>query len=324
MDKNNNDVKTLLSNIDNINSIILNEKNRLITKDYLNKIFQKYRVPHTVNDIKLFEIAMTHSSYIERDFTIQKNLHYIFKNISTISDKELIQMDDENMSLCIQLKQDSYETLEYVGDAILRNILSEYLFCRYSKTLDQGCLSSLRALIESDKSFSAYSRLLGLNKYVLISKSHELNMTRDKGIKMLCDIFESFICALYFDVLKINYSEIGENPFLINVDRGNAYQICYKFIVNLIEDIDHGLDFASMLEINTNYKTRLIAFYQKNQWSNPVYEVLKTKIVKNKKYYLVGVYDNEHNIIGRAESATKKEAEKSCAMFALKHFGESI
>ena len=63
---------------DDLIRYILNEKNRVITKDYIKNTLYHYGIDYTPKDIKLFEIAMTHPSYIYKDWTELKNFKMIF------------------------------------------------------------------------------------------------------------------------------------------------------------------------------------------------------------------------------------------------------
>ena len=66
----------------NLINYILNEKNRVITKDYIKTTMKNYGIDYQVNDIKLFQISMTHISYIQKNFTDTKNFKSIFMGIN--------------------------------------------------------------------------------------------------------------------------------------------------------------------------------------------------------------------------------------------------
>ena len=305
----------------NIEDIILNEKNRQITKDYLKKTFTKYGINYVINDIRLFEICVTHTSYLNLDYSDIKNFKTIFKGLTITDDIKINPIEEEIKQKVIQLKTESYERLEFYGDALMRSILSEYLICRFPE-MNPGELSHLRSQIENNRSFSSFCKIIGLNKYILISRINEILGARDKDINLQCDVFEAFICALYFDVSNIKYDDIGYTIGIIHKDRGEAYQKCYEFVVNLIENENEGLDICSILEVNTNYKSRLINVYHSFGWKDPVYPLLNTIQNENKQTYLVGLYDNKKNIIAEFESSSKQSAEKMCALIALNNFGK--
>jgi hypothetical protein len=61
----------------NLIKYILNEKNRLITEDYITEVLKNYNIEYEVQDLKLFQIAMTHPSYIYKDWEDIKNFKMI-------------------------------------------------------------------------------------------------------------------------------------------------------------------------------------------------------------------------------------------------------
>ena len=298
--------------IDNIEGLVLNEKNRLITKAYIKKIISDYiNIEYTPNDINIFEISMTHTSYLKKDYTILKNFKSIYENINVPLGDSIEPI--KSLKEAVQLKTISYERLEFVGDSILRLIISDYLFTRYPE-MGPGNLSDLRSQIENRKSFSSICTKLSLHKYVLLSKSYECNNTRDKNEKIQCDIFEAFIAALYYDISNISYDEIGVKFDLINVDKSKSYNICYSLVVKLIEK---ELDLTILLEVDTNYKNCLLRHYHKLNWLVPTYTSINIETINSKKHYTCGVFDNSKNIIGKGTSTSKSKSEKIAAKNAL-------
>ena len=302
---------------ENIDIVILNSKNRIITKDYICKLMKKYiDIDYEVNDIKLFEISMTHDSYTIKDWKDIKNIKSIFPNGNISNGENIISIKSKND--VVPLKDISYERLEFFGDALLRVFSSDYLVSRYDE-FGPGELTDTRALIENRKAFSEISKKISLNKYLLISKNYEMIHAREKDDKLLCDLFESFICALFYDICKIKYSDLGKKEDLMNMERGFAYQICWYLVVKLIEE---ELNIPSLLENDTNYKKKLLIEYHKLNWTPPVYRLISTKTDEkqlNKKYYKTGVYDNEKNIIGTGYSSCKSTSEKLSAKNALQY-----
>ena len=293
---------------DNLIKYILNEKNRIITKDYIKNALYNYGIDYVPKDMKLFEIAMTHPSYIYKDWTDLKNFKMIFMSINVVGGDMLVPISKEQMA--VPLGTTSYERLEFLGDSILRLIISDYLFVRYEE-MQEGELTKLRSQIENGSSLAEMTRKIGLNKYVLISRNHEVIKGREKNEKIQCDIFEAFIAALFLDACGITYDEICKmNLFnktastklncydLIARNRGDGYQKCYDFVVSLIED---EIDLTKLLETDTNYKDKLLQHFHELGWGDPTYGTMDTIIDSNKmgkKYFKMYVRDNEKNIIG--------------------------
>jgi ribonuclease-3 len=302
----------------NLINYILNEKNRVITKEYIRTTMANYGIDYQVNDIKLFQIEMTHTSYIKKDFTNSKNFKSIFMGINLIGGDMLVPISREQIEFAVQLGSVSYERLEFLGDSILRQVISDYLFVRY-KEMQEGNLTKLRSQIENGSSLAEMTRRIGLQKYVLLSRNQEVIKARDKNDKIQCDIFEAFVSALYLDTMRISYNDIGKNLELIQKDRSYAYQVCYDFVIALIED---EIDLTELLETDTNYKDKLLQYYHECNWGDPKYntmDVLYDNSKLGKKYFKMYVRDLDGNIIGIGTGSSKQKGEKMAAKKALQY-----
>ncbi len=302
----------------NLINYILNEKNRVITKEYIRNTLSNYGIDYQVNDIRLFQIAMTHTSYIKKDFKNAKNFKSIFMGINLIGGDMLVPISKEQIEFAVPLGAVSYERIEYLGDSILRQIVSDYLFVRY-KEMQEGHLTKLRSQIENGSSLAEMTRRIGLQKYVLLSRNQEVLKARDKNDKIQCDIFEAFVAALYLDKMKISYNDIGKDPELIQKSRSDAYQLCYDFVIALIED---EIDLTALLETDTNYKDKLLQYYHECNWGDPKYntmDILYDNSKLGKKYFKMYVRDLDGNIIGIGMGSSKQKGEKLAAKKALQH-----
>ena len=92
---------------------VLNEKNTRITKKYIEEVFKNYGIQYEVNDIAIFHIAMTHPSYINKDYREIKNLKSILMGINFLKNEELIPISDEQKNMAVPLGETSYERLEF-------------------------------------------------------------------------------------------------------------------------------------------------------------------------------------------------------------------
>ena len=86
---------------DNLIKYILNEKNRVITKDYIKNTLNNYKIDYIIKDIKLFEIAMTHSSYIYRDWTNLKFFKSIFMGINVLGGDMLLPITQNQINMVV-------------------------------------------------------------------------------------------------------------------------------------------------------------------------------------------------------------------------------
>ena len=93
-------------------------------------------------------------------------------------------------------KCDSYERLEYLGDAVFELIMSEYLYKNTDKV--EGEMTKLRAHYVCENALYEYSIRLGLNEELRLGKGEEDNDGRHRKA-IVADIFESFIGALFLD-----------------------------------------------------------------------------------------------------------------------------
>lgn len=301
-----------------IKKYVLNEKNTKITKKYIEDVFSLYGINYEVYDINIFHIAMTHPSYTNKDYREIKNLKSILMGINFLKGEDLIPISEEQIHMAVPLGDTSYERLEFLGDSILRQIISDYLFTRYNN-MDEGDLTKLRSQIENGSSLAEMTRKIGLHKYMLIPRNLEVNSAREKNNKFQCDIFEAIIAAVYYDSLKIKYKDIGISNDLIYKDRGYGYSLCFKFVTKLIED---EIDLTMLLETESNHKDELLQTYHKLGWGDPKYNLME-EIINNdrmgKKYFKMYVRDNEGNIIGVGIGSSKQKGEKIAAKKALQY-----
>lgn len=315
LDKTNNDQEQ-------IKNYVLNEKNTKITKKYIEDIFKNYGIDYKVYDIDIFHIAMTHPSYTNKDYREMKNLKSILMGINFIKGEDLIPISNKYKHMAVPLGEKSYERLEFIGDSILRIIISDYLFTRYND-MDEGGLTKLRSQIENGSSLAEMTRKIGLHKYMLIPRNLEVNNAREKNNKFQCDIFEALIAAIFYDSLKIKYDDIGLRNDLINIYRGYSYNLCFKFVTSLIENV---IDLTMLLETETNHKDELLQTFHKLGWGDPKYNLMET-IINNdrmgKKYFKMYVRDNDGNIIGIGIGASKQKGEKIAAYNALHYLNNT-
>ena len=285
----------------NYDKFLINQNNVLIRKKDIKKIlklcrktFKKRNITYKVTTLALFIEAMTHNSYIESYNEYDANLKFLIKNVNN---KHMIPI--ENSIDIIPLQKKCYERLEFLGDSVIRLVVCEYLYNRYPKE-NEGFLSKLKIKIECGETLSKLSKLIGLDKFMLISRHIELNGARNEfEIGILGDVFEAFVGALF-------------------LDSGSDYNLCKIFIIKLIET---RLDLSELLYNETNYKDLLMQHYHRMKWPTPVYETIETIENMNKKIFIMAVRDNNNNVVGTGEGTSKKKGEQLAAKRALMHCG---
>lgn len=121
---------------------------------------------------------------------IEKILNYRFKDAS-ILEKALTHASYANEQNCA-----SNERMEFLGDAVLQIIVSDYIFFKSDK--DEGVLSKIRSNAVSSDSLSRVSLSLGLDKFLLLGESQRRNMN-NLHFKTYANLYEALLCAIYLD-----------------------------------------------------------------------------------------------------------------------------
>ena len=257
----------------NINNILIKE-NDIITILKNNDVHIE-----NINHIEYFHEAFIHKSYCKK--TIYPN------HILDAAKKEI-----NNINL-LELRTNSYERLEYLGDSIIKAAVRTYLIERYMDQ-DEGFLTRLQTKIEDKYNLAMMSKKLGLEKYFIISKQIEMLNGRNLN-KIHEDIFEAFIGALY---------------------KSNGYEFCLLLIVNLLETL---IDWSEKLYCDNNYKDYLLRIFHQKKWNEPIYTTIKTDGLPHQRKYIMGINNpNENNTyLGYGLGNTKKEGEQKASKMAL-------
>ena len=286
------------------NSVIynINPENRLITKEFINDIMVRFRINdkrkqiYKVNNLDYFITATTHKTY---------SLDVSEEEYNTIKEMYYVNYPDSNY---VFIQNTNYERLEFIGDSIIKPILTDYI-TSYFINQNEGFLSKLRSRLEKTQFFSNLTKLLNLKDYILISRQYEETDTRNTNLSIMEDVFEAFIGALYLDAKE-------------QKDCGYAFKVIHDLIYNIFESDTFNLDLRKM-SIDDNYKDKLNSFCNMNKLPQPVYKLKDVQSITSKrgnnmyKYneYTVLVIVREFEAIGK--SKTKKDAEQKAALNML-------
>lgn len=223
---------------------------------------------------------MSHNRYEE----LENKIDYVFKDKKHL-DIAFTHKSYSNEKTCV--KPESYERYEYLGDAILEFLTSEYLFVNYpDKT--EGQLTKLRASLVCEATLSKIARNLQLGYYGLFSKG-EKNTGGQNRDSILCDMFESLLGAIYNDG--------GLTP---------ARNFVKKF---LLTDIEHK-------QLFYDAKSNLQEYAQKHE-KQLSYTILEEKGPDHDKEYVVQVMlGNEKGACGVGHN--RKNAEQMAAFNTLR------
>lgn len=188
-------------------------------------------------------------------------------------------------------KYNSNERLEFLGDAVLSMVVTDYLFANHINEAE-GSLTKLRSMMVNRYALAHCAKELGLEKFIKISHGAEKNL-RSGSDSMLSDAVEAIIAAVYLD---------------------SGYNAATDFIVKVLIPI---IIKSSLLE-DCNYKSQLLEEVQKNGRKAPVYEVLEEIGPPHNKEFVVGVLV-DGTVKGTGKGKNKKEAEQKAAFAALEN-----
>jgi ribonuclease-3 len=291
---------------DIFNEIIfsLNSKNKLITNEIIELTIKKYNLNYKIKNQKLFIQVFSHKSYCI-------NVEYINKYNYIIDEFNKTYLNYKNI---IPIQEISYERLEFLGDSILKPIITKYIYDRFPNQ-QEGFMSKLRTKIESTETLATFCKSLNFNEYILLSRELDEENNRINNKNILEDTFEAFIGALYID---------GKNKD----GYGYIYNLINNFIISLIENI---IDISSLIVNEINYKEELIKFCHIKRYPDPIYGVVqihkKYSKDNNKSYNLIN-YEMfvkvNNNIEGSGFGLSKKEGEQNAAKQALEKLSEDF
>lgn len=178
----------------------------------------------------------------------------------------------------------SNERLEYLGDAILGAIVADYLFKKFPFK-DEGFLTEIRSRIVNRETLNNLGRKLGLNVIIQFD-SQKKGMYTHKSI--YGDALEAIVGAVY-------------------LDRG--YKFCRKFVINKLIEPNFNID--ELIRTNTNYKSQLIEWAQKNN-RGIKFDSKEIQEEGNYREFEINVIlDDEIMATGRGPN--KKKAEQSAS-----------
>ena len=187
-------------------------------------------------------------------------------------------------------KPDSNQRLEFLGDAVLDLLISEYLFKQFPAS-DEGHLSSNRSKIVNRKSLAGFALELQLGEHLIVGESADRQQIRTSE-SALADAFESLIGAIYLD-----QGLAGAERFIMT-------------------HVISKVDLKRIVEEEYNYKSRLIEFTQSRQLPPPLYTVIAEEGAEHEKSFTIEVSCREI-VLGRGTAPRKKDAEQLAAREAM-------
>lgn len=277
-----------------------NNNNIILEENDLRNLFDN----NGLKDIKFNNINLYRNAFIHKSYCTMKNADFSSGNIKCPND-------------CIPLQDMSYERLEYLGDSILNFIVANYLYIRFPDQ-SEGFLSKIRTRIVNGKMLGYLAEKIGFNKYAIISKQVEEANGR-KNYKIMEDIFEAFIGAIYID-FQTNEDRV-KLPDKIKLEplTGAGYFIAEQWIIHIIENY---IDFTELILQKSNYKDMLVNYMQQTFQYTPRFYELGIITKDSVKIFNYCIKDRNNTIIATSTGYSKKEAENNVSKEALIYYGQ--
>lgn len=206
----------------------------------MKNIFKKYGV--VIKDTKLLGVALTHSSYA-----------------------------NENGG-------ESYERLEYLGDAVLEIVCSDYLY--HNTDLPEGEMSKLRSLYVCENALYEYSKEINLKDYIYVGNSiEEANKT------IIADVFEACMAVIYLESGLSAVKRIFKELIVPYIERKEDFLMDYKSLLQeSVQTVKKSIEYKLISETGPAHAKSFIS------------EVIIDGLV-----------------YGKGEGTTKKESEQNAA-----------
>ena len=215
-----------------------------LSRDFVNAL-----VGTKVKDLKLYQRAFTHKSALKRYVGLT----------------------------------DSYETLEFMGDSVLGFIITKHLFDLHEKE-QEGFLTKARTKMVRGKTLCEISKVLGLEKLILMDEKGERNGW-NMNENIMEDVFEAFVGAIYLDLGMVHAKRFVLDSFT-------------KVQTSLVDD---------------NWKDQLMRWCQALKYALPEYRMDGQT---NGQFFITVVVDGMD--CGSGFATTKKQAEQNAAEIVLK------
>lgn len=219
----------------------------------------------------------------------QNIIGYYFKDISLL-EQALVHSSYANENK--MTKVENNERLEFLGDAVLELVTSDYLYHQYPDMLE-GDLTKLRASIVCEPTLAKVAMDINLGSFIQLGKGEEFSGGRTRA-SVLSDTFEAIIGAIFLD---------------------GGLESARTFLTsNLLKDFDSKIFFVDS-------KTHLQEIIQKTSEEPLVYKVVNEIGPDHEKIFEVIVKHN-NTIIGKGSGRSKKSAEQEAAFNAIHNMKE--
>jgi len=216
---------------------------------------------------------------------LEKAIDYTFK------DKNLLELALTHTSFANENHNDKSfhnERIEFLGDAVLELISSEY-FYNNMPGQSEGEMTKARASMVCEPTLAFCAREIGLDRFIRLGKGEELTGGRNRD-SIVSDAFESLIGAIYLD---------------------SGFSAAKRFVLDyVLNDIEHKRYFYDS-------KTILQEYIQDKHVENFSYELIDESGPDHDKRFTIGVII-DGKLLGQGTGRTKKAAQQMAAYKTLK------
>jgi ribonuclease III len=218
--------------------------------------------------------------------TLEQRLGYHFRNQALLKQA----LTHPSLTHEKQRYHEDNQRLEFLGDAVLQLVITEYLYANFPKE-QEGRLTKLRARLVSRDALKTHAQALDLGGYLLMGRGEEASGGRTR-VSTLGDAFEAIIGAIYLD---------------------SDFPTARDFV---LRETRAALEHVREAPVDINPKGQLQEILQSIAMRGPTYEVISATGPEHAKTFVVEVRW-EGAILGRGTGSSKQSAEVEAARDAL-------
>jgi len=211
----------------------------------------------------------------------------------TFKDKDLLRTAFTHRSFLNENRKagrEHNERLEFLGDAVLELIVTEYLYTKYPDK-DEGDLTAYRSALVNAVTLAGVAESLGMNEHLLLSRGEAKDTGRARQV-ILANTIEAFIGALYLDQ---GYE--------------STTHFVSRYIFKLVDEIVHK---KMWLDAKSHFQEKA----QEIVGVTPSYETVKETGPDHDKHFTVAVFLGKERV-AEGEGKSKQEAEQQAAKLGL-------
>ena len=211
-------------------------------------------------------------------------MNFLAKYNIKLSNENLLKIALTHSSYSNEHGGENYERLEFLGDAVLQLITSEYFYKKY--TYQEGELSKIRASFVCEEALAQYAKDVGIDKHIKVGNGQIRNINDT----IIADTFESVLGAIYSD---------------------QGFEVARKYALEVLSPyvLEHHVFLG-------DYKSRLQEMVQTDKKSLEYRLISETGPSHDKTFVFEVVIDGI--VYGKGQGKSKKEAEQNAAYDALK------